>query len=135
MSRENVEVVKQVFDAAGRRDGASVLALYDTEVEWDASRIPLGGLMGRVVYGHDDLRNWFREWFGASEGLEDLYDELIDAGEQVISVARIRAQGRSSGVQVEMRGAAAWTIREGKIVRVVWFPTREEALEAVGLRE
>ena len=135
MSAENVEVVRQVFDAAGRRDAAAVLALYDPEVEWDASRIPLGGLTGRVVHGRDDLRNWFREWFGAWAGLEDLYDELIDAGDDVVSVTRIRAQGRSSGIGVEMRGAAAWTIREGKIVRVVWFPTPEEALENVGRRE
>ena len=30
---------------------------------------------------------------------------------------------------------AVWTIRNGKVVRVVWFPTREEALEAAGLSE
>ena len=28
-----------------------------------------------------------------------------------------------------------WTLREGKVARVVWLPTREEALEAAGLRE
>jgi hypothetical protein len=28
-----------------------------------------------------------------------------------------------------------WTIRNEKVVRVVWFPSREEALEAVGLGE
>lgn len=135
MSRESVEVVRQVYDAAGRRDSAAVLALYDPEVEWDASRIALGGLTGRVVYGRDRLRDWFREWFEVWGGLEDFYDELIDAGEQVISVGGTRAQGRSSGVAAEGRGAAVWTIREGKIVRVVWFLTRGDALDAVGLSE
>jgi ketosteroid isomerase-like protein len=28
-----------------------------------------------------------------------------------------------------------WTIRDGKVCRVVWYPTRAEALEAVGLSE
>jgi len=31
--------------------------------------------------------------------------------------------------------AGVWTIHDGKIIRVVWFPTRPEALEAAGLRE
>jgi ketosteroid isomerase-like protein len=38
MSRENVEVVQRLFDAIGRRDSEAVLALYDPEIEWDASR-------------------------------------------------------------------------------------------------
>jgi ketosteroid isomerase-like protein len=48
----------------------------------------------------------------------------------------VRGRGRASGIEVEARsGAAVWTMREGKIVRVVWFPTRAEALEAAGLSE
>jgi hypothetical protein len=31
--------------------------------------------------------------------------------------------------------AGVWTIRDGRIVRVAWFGSVEEALEAVGLRE
>jgi hypothetical protein len=32
-----------------------------------------------------------------------------------------------------MHHAGVWTLRDGKITRVVWFATREEALEAAGL--
>ncbi|TMK41167.1 MAG: hypothetical protein E6G56_04680 [Actinobacteria bacterium] len=49
MSQENVEVVRQVFEAAARRDADAVLALYDPEVEWDATQTP-GGLGGDEVY-------------------------------------------------------------------------------------
>jgi hypothetical protein len=31
--------------------------------------------------------------------------------------------------------ALVWTLREGKVVRLVWFPTREEALGAAGVAE
>jgi ketosteroid isomerase-like protein len=37
MSRENVEIVRRVFAATARRDSQAALALYDPEVEWDAS--------------------------------------------------------------------------------------------------
>ena len=64
MSRENVEIVRRLFDASARNDSDAVLALYHPDVEWDAAR---------------------------------------------------------------------WTIEAGLVTRVVWFPTREDALEAAGL--
>jgi ketosteroid isomerase-like protein len=65
-----------------------------------------------------------------------MLEELIDAGDKVISIVTGRARGRASGVEVENRHhGGVWTIRGGKIVQVVWFPTREEAVEAAGLSE
>jgi ketosteroid isomerase-like protein len=133
MSRENVEIVRAVYDAVARRDGATVLALYDPEVEWDVSQVSYGELMGGSLYrGHDGLRRWFGEYYEAWETVEHDCEELIDVGEHVISVATGRARGRASGAQVEWHFAGIWTISEGKIARVTWFPTREEALEAAG---
>ena len=43
------------------------------------------------------------------------------------------ARGRASGIEVEGKDlAGVWTVRDGKVVQVVWYPTRAEALEAVG---
>jgi hypothetical protein len=33
------------------------------------------------------------------------------------------------------RNAGVWTVRGGKVVRVAWFSSREEALRAAGLGE
>ena len=136
MSAENVEIVRRIYEAAGRRDRATVLAHYDTDVEWDSSGSPLTRLVGgqRIYRGHTGLQNWFREYHEAWERIDDDYTELIDAGDQVISVATARARGRTSGIEIEMSDyAALWTIRRGKIVRVMWFATREEARKAAGL--
>ncbi len=43
-----------------------------------------------------------------------------------------RGRGRASRVQVELKQYAVWTVSKGKVVRVVWFPSRDEALEAAG---
>jgi ketosteroid isomerase-like protein len=136
MSRENVEIVRRVFDAAARHDAATVLALYDPEVEWDNSRLPETSLLGRrVTRGHEGLRSLFREWYEAWESFEDDCEELIDAGQHVISVVTRRGRGRASGAETTARRGGVWTLREGKIVRVVWFPSPEDALEAAGARE
>ena len=136
MSQENVEVVRQVFDAVARRDSQAALALYHQNFEWDFSRVPWGDVAEPGVHrGRDALPRVYREWRSAWENYEENLEELIDAGEQVISVLRGRARGRASGAEVEMTVAGLWTVRDHRVVRSVWFPTREEAFEAAGLRE
>jgi ketosteroid isomerase-like protein len=137
MSQENVEIVREIYEASARGDSAAVFALYDPAVEWDASRAPMPRLIGggRVLHGHDGLRTFFRERNAIWGEIEDVPKELIDAGGQVVSADTERGRGRSSGVEVEMTQYAVWTIRNEKVVRVVWFPTRREALEAAGLSE
>jgi ketosteroid isomerase-like protein len=136
MSEENVEVVRRLYEAAGRRDTATVYSLYDPDIEWDASRTERGTVTGRVVHGHEGLQKWLREWYGAWEDIHDDLEELIEASEhEVISVMTQRGRGRASGAEVEDRLATVWTIRDEKIIRAVWFPSREEALEAAGLPE
>ena len=136
MSQENVEIVRRVYDAVARHDSAVVYSLYDPEVEWDFSRHPIGDIMSRKRHhGHQGLRDWFREWRGSWETIDDELLELMDAGDDhVISVVRSHGTGRSSGMHVGLRHAALWTIREAKVLRVVWFGTREEALRAAGLQ-
>ncbi len=138
MSQENVEVVRRVYEAVARRDADIVLSLYDPGVIWDATRgTHLGNLVGAGIYhGHEGLLDWNRQWSEAWEDPEWWTDELIDAGENVVAVVSARARGRTSGAVVEgFMGAGVWTIRDGKIVRVVWFQTREEALEAASFSE
>jgi ketosteroid isomerase-like protein len=138
MSRENVEIVRRLFDAVARRDAATVLSLYDPNVEWDGTRHRWGEVMPGEAHwhGHDGLRKFFRAYYETWEDLQNKIEETIDAGDHVVAVVNSRARGRASGVEVEWAGhASVWTILDGKIVRVLWFPTREEALEAVGLQE
>jgi ketosteroid isomerase-like protein len=136
MSEENVEIVRQVYEAAARRDAAAVLACYDPSVEWDVSRSQMARLVGEDLYrGHDGLRQFFRRYHDAWEEVEYGYDELVDAGDQVLSTDIERARGRTSGADVVLTQYAVWTIRDGKIIRAAWFSARTDALEAAGLAE
>jgi ketosteroid isomerase-like protein len=137
MSQENVEVVRRVYEAAARRDTATILALYDPKVELDASRLDFGGLIGDPVrHGHEGMLSFFRELNEAWDSPPE-YDveDLEDRGEHVVSVVTRRGVGRASGAEVDFHTALAWTVRDGRVVRLTWFPTRAEALEAVGLSE
>ena len=136
MSEENVEIVRRLFEAVGRHDTEAVLSAYDPNVEIDFSKGPLGSLMGDKVYrGHDGLRRMDRDRYLDFASFEDDCQELIDAGQRVISLVITRGRGRSSGVDSEFRQYGVWTIRDDKIARIDWFYSREEALKAAGLSE
>ena len=129
MSQENVEVVRRVYEAAGNRDTETVFDLYDPEVVLDASRL---GMFAEPYHGHDGLRSMFRHWHDAWGEIEYSYDELLDAGDQVISVVTRHARGRGSGAEVDRHFALLWSVNNGRVVRVVWYLSRAEALEAAG---
>ena len=136
MSQENVEVARRLFEAAGRRDTDALLEIYDPYIVWDASRTQRGAITGKVVQGREDLLRWLREWYEVWETMDDVLEELIDAGQQrVVSIMTQRGRGKASGVKVENSLGAVWTVQDGKVIRAVWFPSPAQALEAVGLSE
>jgi ketosteroid isomerase-like protein len=133
MSAENVEIVRRLYEAVALGETGTVLSLYDPEVDFDYSHGPGADVMGRSVYhGHEGLRRFFGDWREVFEQVEFGCDELIDAGDHVISVDAARGRGRASGAEVEMKQYGVWTVRGGKIARVRWFATREYALQAAG---
>jgi ketosteroid isomerase-like protein len=62
-------------------------------------------------------------------------EQFEDVGDRVAVVLRYRARGRGSGVEVEGRESALWTLRNGKVARYAWFHEPADALEAAGRRE
>jgi ketosteroid isomerase-like protein len=136
MSEENVEIVRRLYEAVGRHDTEAVLSAYDPNVEFDFSGGPLPSLLGDTVYrGHDGLRKMERDRYLDFERVEDDCQELIDAGQRVVSLVITRTRGRSSGIDTEFRQYGVWTIRDDKVIRVEWFRQRAEALKVAGLSE
>ena len=135
MPKDNVEVVRRLWDAAERRDTEAVLSLYDPDVELDVSAFPLADTDETIYRGHAGLRRLFSEWREVWDAADSELIELIDAGDRVVTVYRYRGRGRRSGVPVEEDFVILWTLAAQKVVRVKWFARREEALEAAGLSE
>jgi ketosteroid isomerase-like protein len=137
MPEENVEIVRCAWDALERGDIDEGFQVFAADVEWDVSRDVWGDLVGGGRYsGVEGVRSWLRDLYSAWETFEMTTQEVIDAGDdQVITVLAARGRGRTSGIEVEHHPGGVSTMREGKIVRVVWFPTRKEALASVGLPE
>jgi ketosteroid isomerase-like protein len=132
VSQENVEIVRQATEASQRHDNETALSLYDPEVEMERRGFDVSV---EVYRGLDGVRAWFRDFLDPLAHLTVTVDEWIDAGDDVIAVVHTTGRGRKSGVPVEHRDAHVWTLRNGKLWHLSIYPTRNEALKAVGLEE
>ena len=131
MSQENVEIVRRGHEHFAKT-GQPVWEAIDADIE---------------VFDHDipDARNPYRGVAGVTEWLADFaaawdhyeleVERLIDAGDRVVSLFRIRAVGAGSGVAVERGDGMVWIFRDGKLVRLDYFNDQDQALEAAGLGE
>jgi ketosteroid isomerase-like protein len=136
MSRENVEIVRAIYDAGARRDAVLPFEVYSEDIVWDISTARRGALFTRpVYYGHEGVREAWRELLTVFSESEFEVRELVDAGDRVLADLHERDVGRASGVPVEATHLAVWTFAEGKVVRMQIFDDREQALEAAGLTE
>jgi hypothetical protein len=144
MSLENVEKMRAFAEAdvlaraSGEFDAEAAIArqaeLWDPEIELDASGFPVLDISG-VYRGADAARNWWREWYAAWDTLRFEY-ELLDAGDQVVTLLELRLRGRSTGIELPpAKGAWVATFRDGLIVHLKLYMSQSEALEAVGLSE
>jgi ketosteroid isomerase-like protein len=125
MSQENVEVVRELWDAYSRGDIDRVIALSDPYV-----------VLVTLEEGPDAIRANYARWMEAwEEEPETTVDEVIGTGDHVLVIACFQGRGRGSGVRVEQRLYEVYTLRNGSILRVDEFSDRATALEAVGLRE
>jgi len=128
MSQENVEVVREVWDAYSRGD-------YDRIAGFHDPHIVVVTLEEGALYGNNAVLANYERWNEAWEGAETTLEEVIGLGDRVFVATRFHARGRASGVEVDTRLYEVYTVRDGKVLRIDEYATRDEALEAAGLRE
>jgi ketosteroid isomerase-like protein len=130
-AEQNVSLVKRVYSAHRGGEMDAIFSLYDADIEWETLPQAPGD---RIYHGHDGIRTFFRAWLGAWSEWDLDVEEVTPVGDaRVLTVFRQHGRLRRTGVEVENRTAQIWTIRDGKVIRVQDFPSREEALAAAGL--
>jgi ketosteroid isomerase-like protein len=132
MSQENVEVVREVYEAWIRGDDEAAFERFDPEVEWFP---PPDVSSSGKRQGHEGVRRSLAAWIGTWEDYHFELRQLIDRGDDVLAEGWQRGRGRTSGVEVSEKICSVWTLRAGLIIRQRMFRDRAEALEAAGLRE
>ena len=131
MSQENVELAQTLGNLYNERGFAESSEVLDPEFVWDVSRMEAPESASYT--GEEGFRSFFESWAEgfASDWVEA--EEIVDAGDRVVVMVHHSGRGRTSGIEVDQRYAMVWTVRDGRAMRMDMYPTRAEALEAVGL--
>jgi ketosteroid isomerase-like protein len=128
VSEEAVAVIQEFDDALSK--GELRTDLIDPEIDVVDHDIPDAG----TYHGHEGVAKWLVEdWGSAWESYEMEPEELVDAGDAVVSIFTITARGRGSGVEIRRRNATVNTVENGLVTRVEYYTTVEEARQAAGL--
>jgi ketosteroid isomerase-like protein len=132
MLQHNVEVVQRVIRRFADQDIEAALKDIDPEATLDWSNSD--ALDSGVYIGHAAWRAFMQARDDAlGERHFDSAELLTPAADTVVLVGRVREQGRASGAAVETRGAAVWTLRDGKVICLKIYQSSDDALKAVGL--
>ena len=130
MSQQNVELVRKGAEDWNRGDMDAWFGLFDDDVVLRAAE----GWPERDFRGKDAVRSFY-EGFAETVGHDTVIEDLIDAGDVVVTRCRAHVTGVKSGVEGDLQFTQVTTFRKGKVVLNEFFWDHAEALEAAGLRE
>ena len=136
MSEENVELVRSGYEAFDRGDIDWIVERVSPDIEFNLQGATAPDLPA-TIRGKDGLRELFSSWFVDpwEEGLRQDVERLYDLGDRVLGLVTFRGRGKESGIDVELRYAHIFTLREGVVTHIEGFLGWEKAKEAAGLSE
>ena len=120
-------------EASNRGDFEANFVLWHPRVEtiWDSQIVGLG--WEPVTHGRearlDAQRRWIDEW--GRFRFEP--DEVIDLGDRMLVVGRMRGSGGRSGAPIDNAWALLLTLSAGRVIREQPFMDHAEAFKAAGL--
>jgi SnoaL-like domain len=100
---------------------------YDAPPEWLIAGMP------SVYRGHAGLRQWAADLREAWEFLDHTPLEVVDAGDVIAFLCKIRLRARTSGIEIDSRLGQVFWLERGLIVRERDFSDWDDALGVVGI--
>ncbi len=83
--------------------------------------------------GIEGFREAWEDWTGSYDHFRVEIEEVLDAGDKVLSLVRQVGVTKTGGVEIESKAAAVWTVRGGRIHAVEFHLDQEAARKAAGL--
>ena len=115
---------------AGDLEG--LYAHFDPDLLYDSRADEPDAIVGG---GLGEFREMVETWTEMFEEFRCEIEENIVAGDRTIHVTLLLGRGTGSGIEVNEPYVFLITWRDGKVLEVHEYRTKEEALEVAGLRE
>jgi ketosteroid isomerase-like protein len=125
MAEVDIETLRRGYEALNRGDVSEVLELLDPDIEWREGEVsPEAGLH----HGRESFERFLRSWVESFEDFRIEPEEIVPDGKRLIAVVHQSGRGTTSGIEVSVRIAHVWTVRDGKAVAWEVYRNPEAAL-------
>jgi ketosteroid isomerase-like protein len=136
---DNVQLVRRSYrmleDLRNDPDGPADRMLGELVDERFELHLPASYPEGAQVFrGPGGLKRWTLKTREIWDEWRFELERLLDAGDRVVVLVHVVAEGGLSGVHLERDTAHVWTLADGKVTRCEVFLDRSEALEELGLQ-
>jgi uncharacterized protein len=126
---EDIARLHRIFDAFDRGDFDDLLADVAHDVRFSApENLPWGG----TRHGHDGMRTMLETLREQVDGGWGDPDDVLDAGDRLVVLGRLRGTARATGTEFEAPFAQVWTLDNGVPVGIDVYLDSAAVVEALG---
>ncbi len=115
MSDQNVDLIREIYDAFATGDIAGVLARMSPDIVWnEAENFPYAD--GNPYRGHDAvLSGVFARLGGEWDGFAAVPEEYLNAGGTVVVLGRYRGTWPATGRAMNAQMVHVWRVKDGRV--------------------
>jgi ketosteroid isomerase-like protein len=129
--QQNSETVRAFYQAMARGDIESALGILDPAVEWNEAENFLYSDGNPYVGPHAILQGVLARLGGEWDGFSAVPEQILDAGDTVVSLGRYRGVYKKTGAAVNAQFVHVFAVRAGKIARFQQYTDTAQFRDAV----
>jgi ketosteroid isomerase-like protein len=110
VTEDDIQAVRRIYTALSRWDVDDLVADLTHDIEWTLPEpLPWGG----THHGPEGVRAFAKIFRDHVDGPWADPDDILDAGDRIVVLGRLRGQARQSGQGFEIEFAHVWTLTDG----------------------
>jgi ketosteroid isomerase-like protein len=132
----NVTILQGGYEAFGRGDVPSVLALFHPDIEWrEAESNPYKPDGGAWVGGDAIVQNLFMRLGTEWDGFTVTPEKFHDAGDVVVVECRYTGVHRATNRSIRAQACHVWTFRDEKVSHFQQYVDTAQLQDAMGTHD
>lgn len=128
----NTETVQAIYQALGRGDIPFMLGAFHSQVEWNEAENFIYADGNPYIGPQAILEGVFARLGGEWNGFSATPEQILDAGDTVVSLGRYGGTYKKTGIAVNAQFVHVFTFRDGKLAKFQQYTDTAQFRDAAG---
>jgi ketosteroid isomerase-like protein len=132
MSKQNVDLIRGIYDGFAAGDVAAVLGAMSPDIVWnEAENFPYAD--GNPYIGPQAVAEGvFARCIGEWDGFAVTVEEILDAGDTIVALGRYGGSFKATGKAMNAQLAHVWRVADGRAVAFQQYVDTLQVARATG---